>query len=318
MKTLQALNISRESPFMEDLLGRETFAKALTKIVKQKPGNGTIILHGGWGEGKTTFVKMWRKQLLNEGLPCIYINSFENDYCDDPFSMIINAILKYKNKNNLELSIITITKNFFQNGINFFIIQKYAMEILTPYLRDKAWPRIKIVFNNLFRGLFGRAFGESIYSSIELEIASFNSKMPAAKKIDEEKIDLVNNFKGCLSSLSEKLYGNGYPLIIIIDELDRCDPDFSVKALERVKNLISVPNVIIILVVNKEQVKANIQNKYKCTDPDLYLQKFSKIQIRLPEKYKKPQHDPCDIKNFVEKLYDFYDIDKYNPGENSL
>ena len=51
-------------------------------------------------------------------------------------------------------------------------------------------------------------------------------------------------------------------LVFLIDELDRCRPTYAVETIEKIKHLFSVPGIIWVLVMNKEQIESSIQKVY--------------------------------------------------------
>jgi len=73
-------------------------------------------------------------------------------------------------------------------------------------------------------------------------------------------------------------------LIIIIDELDRCKPDFALKILENIKHLFSVDECKFILVMNKASVANSIEKMYglKGEASESYLDKYIKMTFQLP------------------------------------
>ncbi len=100
----------------------------------------------------------------------------------------------------------------------------------------------------------------------------------------EEKND-IKVFKDNLTLLGESIKKvQSFPLLIIIDELDRCKPDFSLKLIERVKHLFSVENVSFLFLVNIEQLENIIRNIYgNNIDANNYLHKFINITTKLPK-----------------------------------
>ena len=83
--------IDEKNPFLNDKLGRDFDVKSLTKIVEAFKNGAVISVNGAWGSGKTTFLKMWKQQLINNGFPVIYYNAWEDDISEEPlFSMVKN------------------------------------------------------------------------------------------------------------------------------------------------------------------------------------------------------------------------------------
>ncbi|MFO1491587.1 MAG: P-loop NTPase fold protein [Kiritimatiellia bacterium] len=50
-----------------------------------------------------------------------------------------------------------------------------------------------------------------------------------------------------------------FPLVVIVDELDRCRPDFALGLIERIKHLFSTDNVSFVLLANATQLQNYMQ-----------------------------------------------------------
>jgi hypothetical protein len=82
-------------------------------------------------------------------------------------------------------------------------------------------------------------------------------------------------YDNLISSLTEITETFETPVHIIIDELDRCRPDFALETLERIKHIFHMKNVKFILVYNEEAMKSIIKQKYGAEiNADRYLNKF--------------------------------------------
>jgi ABC-type transport system involved in cytochrome c biogenesis ATPase subunit len=76
------LNIQNDEGFTRDILDRKAFADGMLNLVSRSSDELVISLDGKWGEGKTTFVRMWQGLLSENNIPNIYIDAFANDYVD--------------------------------------------------------------------------------------------------------------------------------------------------------------------------------------------------------------------------------------------
>ncbi len=81
--------------FDGDLFKRKDFGISLLNIIRNSTDPLVIGLDANWGEGKTTFVKMWQGLLNEQALPSIYIDAFANDHTDDAFMVVASAITDY-------------------------------------------------------------------------------------------------------------------------------------------------------------------------------------------------------------------------------
>lgn len=85
--------------FKNDILDRRSYGEALLNLVLRSNDALVISLDGKWGEGKTTFVKMWQGLLSESQIPNIYIDAFSTDYVDDAFISVISPITDYAERN---------------------------------------------------------------------------------------------------------------------------------------------------------------------------------------------------------------------------
>ena len=92
--TLPPLEISETEGFSDekDIFGRKVYGENLLNLINKTDDELVIALDAAWGQGKSTFIKMWRGHLLNEGFQSIYFDAFENDYQTDPFLAISSEI----------------------------------------------------------------------------------------------------------------------------------------------------------------------------------------------------------------------------------
>ena len=73
-------------------------------------------------------------------------------------------------------------------------------------------------------------------------------------------------------------------LVVFIDELDKCRPNFAIEILESVKHYFDDDRIIFVMSVNKSQLIHTIAQYYgNDFDSSLYLNKFFDINIQLPK-----------------------------------
>src|SRR5687767_920857 len=76
-------------PFKNDLLKRELCAEQLTELLKSYEEPLVFCINATFGNGKTSFLKMWREHLKLQGFKTIYFNAWENDHSDDALASLI-------------------------------------------------------------------------------------------------------------------------------------------------------------------------------------------------------------------------------------
>ena len=72
------------------------------------------------------------------------------------------------------------------------------------------------------------------------------------------------------------------PFIILVDELDRVRPSYSVKFLEAIKHIFAVQGICFVLAVDKEQLKKSVKQLYGDIDFENYYMRFITREATLP------------------------------------
>lgn len=259
-------------PFKDDKLGRKEYVEVLTDVVESFVGGAVVALNGAWGTGKTTFIKMWSQHLKNKKFPVVYYNAWEDDICEEPLPSMLRVLKRLNKEDGLD--------EVFKTGA-------------------------KVVVGALLEGLAestkaGKFFKGAIKGGKkQLEKAIF-------KTLDKEddRTQLMQDFKDSLKDYMTTVCDNGKPLVYMVDELDRCNPTFAVKILERIKHLFDVPNVVFVLSVDKKQLACSVKGFYGSNeiDADEYLRRFIDVDYYLPE---------ADPELFCEYLFDYYNFEGF-------
>ena len=146
------LDIENKNPFKLDLMARQEYAEMLFKIINGHKHPLTIALDDEWGNGKSTFAKMWENHLTNQGVPCIYIDAFASDYCQDPFEVVTSAIISYEKsalgaKNKSEIA--DKCKKLAVCALGD--AAPYALSLATGgVISKKIWERVGCFFKKIF------------------------------------------------------------------------------------------------------------------------------------------------------------------------
>ena len=131
-----------------------------------------------------------------------------------------------------------------------------------------------------------------------------------------KNVELIQSFKTLLSELPSRIEGNkSGRLIIIIDELDRCKPSFSVEVLEKIKHLFSVPNVAFVLVMHQEQLEEAIKCVYgNNIDAHTYLQKFIDLETSIPKRTDDRYNN--DLMVYSRRLLKLHELETWGDDTN--
>ncbi len=241
------LNISDNDGFLSevDIFNRKPFGESLLNLIKNTDDELVLALDAPWGEGKSTFVKMWQGLLNQECIPHIYFDAFENDYQQDPFLAISSQIYELIDKGDKDT-------------------HKEFKEKATSALKVVGRVGLRIGIKALTAGVLDETILEDTGNIKDASkeasdlVDNYLSNQLTKAKDDRQNLQ---TFKEYLSSLSEKM-GGGNPVIFIIDELDRCKPKFALSLIESIKHLFCVPKITFILVMNRNQLEEAVRCEY--------------------------------------------------------
>lgn len=245
----------------DDKLNNKEYINSMIRLISNIQDNATICIDGDWGVGKTFLIKQFEYLIKNykkysemyqfndfeevkdslfkiiDNNLIFYYNAWENDDNDDPFESIIYNILD-------------VYPQFKDIVINKFNSEDFFKEVLNLLT--------KIVTNKLFNIDLNSENIDKIKSFEDLS-REINTK-EEKKKLFKELIDKILD---------------GKRMILIIDELDRCNPIYATKVLETIKHFYNLKNVTIIVAVNNNELKNIISQQYGMNfNSYSYLNKF--------------------------------------------
>lgn len=246
--------------FSEDEIGVEQVAKIIESMIGNLEGAPFVIgLNSKWGTGKTEFLRMWSKQLETSNWKFVKFNSWENDFRQDPIACLLGELGN-----------------------------EFESEKTTSYL--PSWSGVKEAAGYLFKNAVPGVIKHVTSGAVDIEgigDAIGDVAKDAAEKAIESHTDLKNaltEFRSKLELLAKKVADEtNHPLLIIVDELDRCRPNFALEMLETIKHLFEVKNVVFVLAYDGEQLACTTQAIYgNQFNGKGYLQRFFNIELRLP------------------------------------
>jgi hypothetical protein len=245
--------VPENEPYKNDLLNRQEFGENLTKIVSQITSPLTMSVNGAWGTGKTVFLKMWNQSLKNAEFTTIYFSAWEDDYCNDALLALMGQI--------------------------WGSIKDGDWKEMGKTLNEIAIPLAKNIGSQIIAGVTRIATVGAV--GLDVETLKAHPEKMLEKYVDTT-LDLKSTKKR-LTEFSEKCRNKtGKPLVIIIDELDRCRPLFAIELLEKIKHLFELPGVVFVLGVDREQLGHSIRSVYgERMDVDGYLRRFIDLEFFL-------------------------------------
>ena len=291
--------IPSAKPYEHDLFKREEFGNSLFSLFKSLQESLVVCVDALWGDGKTTFAQMWLADLKNHGVKCIYFDAYAHDYVDDPFVAFCGEILSLAEREFTDdTAIQAIKKDFLSKAkrVGARVLRvgtRVGLKALSRGNADNEDLQEASKVLGDFRG--ERAAGLS--STME---AMLDDYLESKKDRDE--------FRKQLSALGAAVRAKQeFPLLIIVDELDRCRPDFALSLIEQIKHLFAAQDVSFLLLANTAQLQNYVKALYGAdVDAANYLRKFFTLTVELPKNTQ--DHNQNDYWKYTSRLVEHYEI----------
>lgn len=234
-----------------------------------------------------------------------HYNCWQHDYYEEPAVAIISAML----------ASIKDDEAFFNKDIDNTI--KAGYELAKEKFKEIA-------------GLY-------IENKIGIDLISLADKTKENKgKIEdaEREFDKMFNFSQTIEKVKKKLQeiAEERTIVLFVDELDRCIPQYAIKVLERLHHIFyGLENVVVIMAIDRKQLEHSVEEMFGARKDELsidvekYLKKFIDFSMVLDngvinesykEKYEmyfnkftmKHEEDAEEITNILSKLFATIDI----------
>ena len=269
----------------QDEFKRKPIAENIIRLLTSDIDLSPMVIDGGWGTGKTEFcqklIRLMQQQ--HPDYQPVYIDAFRSDHSGEPLLALLAEIIKACTPEDTGEQPSEQRKNITRKvakaaGFVMKTVAKAAVGHVLKQNTDDLAEGLQQIIND---GQDADSLAETV-TDAAATIAShtIDATVEALLKEQIEAEKNLETLKACLKELAAEK-----PIILFIDELDRCRPDYAVDMLEVIKHVFDVENVKVVLVTNTKQLRAAINHRYGVeVDAQKYLDKFLKYSFALPDK----------------------------------
>lgn len=240
------------------------------KLLDKTEGPFCWMVDAAWGDGKTFFVRSVEHVLdaLNPNI--------KTDFNKSHLGPVINELESTE----------TLFLPFYFNAWENDFFDDPTIALFASMAAD--FDRMEVTRQN--------RIGESLATLIDIGLTTCQAGFKASDVLHNLKPeDLIAAYKKRLDMrerivnlAEESLPEVADKLVIFIDELDRCRPDFAVKLLEQTKSLFQSENIIVVLSADSVQLACAVGGMYGTGfDSQHFLERFydSRVFLAHPDPY---------------------------------
>lgn len=263
----------------KDKLGIADKVEGFAKIITSQNGNEVYGVTAPFGVGKTFFCECLDDWLKENDITSVFYNVWEVDFYEEPLVPLVYEILgklgESKNKK---------TKKIIDKSISLF-------KAVLSSLKLEA------------KGNIPNVCDANITIDIEKTVKAYDASEEKNKKNGGDFFKSYSNYKSNVEEFKnvlKSLFSNngGKPTVVIIDELDRCRPDYAIKLLETVKHFFGIEGLVFVIAFDEDQLRDSVKQLYGTTNFRGYITKFLDFSFSLPE----PSVYNFSLKLYAEKL----------------
>jgi len=287
-----------------DLFNRREEAEQLIAYIESVMGRAhiredkrayTIAIDARYGEGKSFFLRRFAEHLsLNH--PVAFIDAWADDLADEPLTALAATLktaldpLVDKPEVQERLSDFMSKTGKIAKIIGWGLVRRGAGLVVTGKAVEAAEDVLSSVsedvreavehgLEDIGPGVIDDAVkatqNVSAQALMEKRVAAFEEGKTAVAKMKDSLADVVASLDG---------QERHPPIVIIIDELDRCRPTYAIKLLEEIKHLFDVAGIVFILALHAEQLGHSVSGAYGVQfDGRAYLRRFIDREYRLAQ-----------------------------------
>ena len=243
---------------IKDALNFSPAAWRIARLIRNSDGPLTVGIMGPWGAGKSSFVNLMRDFLENpqsngekvDPVPTVHFGAWRFEQEQQPLLPLIETILH-------TLTLDTRKSNILAEGFGA-LLKGMSLKFGVVVDFEKVAKAHREAIDSRFKGL--RKNGP--YQQLDITLAEI---------------------------IREDEYPKSLRLVVIIDDLDRCLPEYVLSLLQQIKLILDIPGVAFVFAINPKPLEAYLGKRYQDwfgdTHSELagsFLDKLINIPVWLP------------------------------------
>lgn len=243
----------------EDVFHFGPYVDVLHDAVEQAaPLPLTVGVFGSWGTGKSSFLRLWQRQLANQQVHTIWFNPWKYDRKVEVWAALLHTILA-------------------------------EMEEKTG-LKDKARRLAKAATWLSVRAGLGTA--ATLATGGMVKSGDVDQLLTDLSEGDAEQYRQINRFENDFRDAVEEFVGPDGRLVIFVDDLDRCTPESAMTVLESLKLFLGESSCVFVLALDLDVLAAIATSKFgealrdapaEVVSGMAYLDKIVQLPFFLPD-----------------------------------
>ncbi len=245
----------------------------------------SIGVFGDWGAGKSTILSLTESSLAKSNEDCLHIkfDAWLYQGYDDARASILETIAKYLVKHTKDNEDLSDKAKALYGRVNKIRALGAAADVGAAAMGIPTFGAIGKLFGSAQEAIESEDDEGLEINSKELKAAGKEASSilkPVTKKSPPQEISA---FRKQYSSLIKEI---GKPIVVYVDNLDRCTPINAIQTLEAIRLFLFLPNTAFVIAADEEMIRSAVREYHKgATDRHQtdYLDKLIQVPVNVPK-----------------------------------
>ncbi len=273
-----------------DLLYYESIAKTVVKLIRKTPeAPVTIGVHGDWGAGKSSVLKMTETAFASDDrVLCLWFNGWTFEGFEDAKTVVIETIVdELRRARPMSTKVAEAARKVLKRVDWLKVAKKAGGYAFTTFTGVPTFDQIKSLFD---AGKALLAKPQDHISIDDLKTFSDETKeyLKEAKDETDHLPEQIHAFREEFKELLEA--ADIDQLVVIVDDLDRCLPQTAIATLEAIRLFLFVPRTAFVIGADELMIEYAVREHFPDLPPSSgpvpyarnYLEKLIQVPFRIP------------------------------------
>jgi predicted KAP-like P-loop ATPase len=273
-----------------DLLHYEAIARTVVRFIRETPTAAvTIGVHGDWGAGKSSVLKMTEEAFKGgDGTLCLWFNGWAFEGFEDAKTVVMETIIDELRRARPKSTKVAETAKKLLRRVDWLKLAKRAGGVaLTVAAGVPAAGLLQHVIDTVTE------FGKNPQDLVTIEgvkkLATEAEGLLKDSAVDAERLpEQIHRFRQEFNELLEAAELDR--LVVIIDDLDRCLPKTAIATLEAIRLFLMVERTAFVIGADEAMIEYAVKEHFPDLPPSTgplsytrnYLEKLIQVPFRIP------------------------------------
>jgi len=273
-----------------DLLYYEAIARTVVKLIRETPDSPvTIGVHGDWGAGKSSVLKMTSAAFAaDKEVLCLWFNGWTFEGFEDAKTVVMETIVAELRRARPTSTKVADAARKLLKRIDWLKVAKKAGGFaFTAATGIPTFDQLKGLWD-VATSIIAKPQEHITHEELKAVADQAGECIKEAKAESDHLPDQVHAFRKEFDELLKA--ADIKQLIVIVDDLDRCLPETAIATLEAIRLFLFVPRTAFVIGADEAMIEYAVREHFPDLPPSSttvsyarnYLEKLIQVPFRIP------------------------------------